>query len=414
MAQRDCAAVDVDDIHVEAQLVVDNISLRRKRLVGLDQVEVSNGQAGALQCLAGGLDRADAHDGRIAADRAKRTDLGQRLEAVRLNEVLRRDDHGSASVVDAGSVACGDRAVLLERRAELCQNFEGRVRAAVLVGVKNNSLLLLLDLDRNDLVLEAARGNRLASLLLGSASQLILHLAGNAVLLCDVLCGDAHVILVEHIEHAVVNHHIDKLHIVHTGAPAHIAGDVRCAGHGLAAADQHHLILTGADDLGTQRDRAHRGSADLVEGHSGGLDRHTDAEGYLAGHVLANAALQNLTEQALVDRSLVNACALNGSVCSSNAKLGSGYVAEGAAIGADCGTGSGTDVNVHLLFLLFFWCTGPAGAVWKLVCGFVNILSNVREFASGFCELCQVVNKLFTTCKTHTRNKTEISRWPGP
>ena len=75
-----------------------------------------------------------------------------------------------------------------------------------------------------------------------------------------------------------------------------------------------------------------------------------------------DAALQYLAKQALVNRSLVNACALYGSVCSGNAELGSGYVTEGAAIGADCGTGSGTDVNVHLLFLLFFSCAGRTGA----------------------------------------------------
>ena len=362
MAQRDRAAVDVDDVHVEAQLAVDRSSLRRKRLVGLDQVEVSDGQAGALQRLAGGLDRADAHDGRIAADRAERADLGQRLEAVRLDKVLGRDDHRSARVVDAGSVARGDGAVLLERRAELGQTLEGGVGAAVLVGVKNDGLLLLLDLYRNDLVLEAAGGDGLGSLHLGLIADLILHLAGDAVLLSDIFRGDAHVVLVEHVEHAVVNHHVDQLDVVHAGAPAGVAGDVRCAGHGLAAADQHHLVLARADDLGAQRDRAHRGSADLVERHSRGLERHADTERYLTGHVLADAALQHLTEQALVDRGLVNACALNGSVCSGNAELGSGYVAEGAAVGTDGSTGSGTDVNVHLLFLLFFSCAGRTGA----------------------------------------------------
>src|SRR5699024_862132 len=111
-------------------------------------------------------------------------------------------------------------------------------------------------------------------------------------------------------------------------------------------------------DLGTQRDRAHGGSADLVQRHSRGLERHTDAERYLAGHVLAYAALKDLTEQALVDCSLVNTGALNSGVGGGDAKLGSGYVTEGAAVSADSSTGSGTDVNVHLLFLLFFSCTG--------------------------------------------------------
>src|SRR5699024_5177151 len=149
----------------------------------------------------------------------------------------------------------------------------------------------LLDLDRDDLVLEAAGGDRLGSLHLGLVADLILHLTGDAVLLGSVFRGDAHVVLVEHIEYAVINHHIDELDVVHAGAPAHIAGDIRRTGHGLAAADQHHLVLARADDLGTQGDRAHGGRANLVQRHSGGLERHTDAERYLTGHVLAYAAL---------------------------------------------------------------------------------------------------------------------------
>ena len=388
VTQSDCTAVDVDLIHVEAELTVNRSSLRSKRLVGLDQVEVSNGQTSALQSLTGGLDRADAHDSRIAADRAEGADLSQRLEAVCLDEILRRDNHCCACIVDARSVACGNRAVLLEGRAQLCQTLEGGLRTAVLVGIKDNGFLLLLDLDRNDLVLEAAGGNRLGSLHLGLIADLVLHLAGDAVLLSNVFRSDAHVVLVKYVKYAVVNHHINELHVVHASAPAHVAGDIRCAGHGLAAADQHHLILAGADDLRAQRDRTHRGCANLVEGHGRGLKRHADTERYLTGYVLTNAALQYLTKQAFVDSGLVNASAFNSSVGSGDTELGRGYVTEGAAVGTDSSTGSGTDVNVHLLFLLFFSCTGRAGTVWYFSFEFVNILSNVRENARGFRKVC--------------------------
>ena len=89
-----------------------------------DKVEVGNGQAGAPQRLAGGLDRADAHDGRVAADRAERTDLDERLEAVRLHIILGRDNHRGAGIVDAGGVARSDGTVLLERRTQLGQAFQ--------------------------------------------------------------------------------------------------------------------------------------------------------------------------------------------------------------------------------------------------------------------------------------------------
>ena len=44
VAQRNGAAVDVDLVHVKAKLPVDGRRLRGERLVGLDQVEVGNGQ----------------------------------------------------------------------------------------------------------------------------------------------------------------------------------------------------------------------------------------------------------------------------------------------------------------------------------------------------------------------------------
>ncbi len=74
----------------------------------------------------------------------------------------------------------------------------------------------------------------------------------------------------------------------------------------------------------------------------------TGLQANLTCYVLAYAALQYLTEQNLVDCFLVNACTLDSCLGSSGAKLGGGYIAEGAAVSADCGTGSGTDVNVHL------------------------------------------------------------------
>ena len=349
MAQSNCAAVYVNLVHIKAKLTVNSSSLSSKCLVGLDEVEVGNGQTCTGQSLTGGLDRAYAHDGRVAAYRTPGANLSQRLEAVCLDELLGSDDHSSACIVDAGSVACGNRAaVLLERRAQLAEDLESGVRLYVLIGIEDNGFLLLLNFDRNDLVLEAAVSDSGSSLLLGSESDLVLHLTGDAVLFSYVFSGDAHVILVEYIKYAVVYHHIDHLDVAHASAPAGVAGDVRSTGHGLAAAYQHCLVLTGANDLGAQRDGTHGGSTNLVQGHSRGGDRQTGLQANLTCYVLAYAALQYLTEQNLVDCFLVNACTLDSCLCSSGAKLGGVYIAEGAAVSADCSTGSGTDVNVHL------------------------------------------------------------------
>src|SRR4249920_3238910 len=58
MADGDGAAVDIDLGGIPAEVLVDSAGLRRKRLVGLDQVEVGGLPAGPLQRLARSRDRA--------------------------------------------------------------------------------------------------------------------------------------------------------------------------------------------------------------------------------------------------------------------------------------------------------------------------------------------------------------------
>src|SRR5699024_3333878 len=79
VTQSDSAAVYVDLVHVKAQFTVYSSSLSRECFVGLNQVEVSNGQTSALECLTGGLDGSDTHDRRVAANRTECTNLSQRL-----------------------------------------------------------------------------------------------------------------------------------------------------------------------------------------------------------------------------------------------------------------------------------------------------------------------------------------------
>ena len=270
-----------------------------------------------------------------------------------LCELLRADNHSSSSVIDTGSVACGYGAVLLECRTQLAQNLKSGARLRMLVGVEDNGLLAHLNLDRNDLVLELASLDCSNSLLLGCQSDLVLHLTGDAVLLSYVLSGDAHVVVVEYVPNAVVDHHIDHLDVVHTSAPAHVAGDVRSRGHRLSAACQHALNVAGLNHLCCQRHCSHGGTADLVDGHCRSFDRQTCTHHCLTSDVLTTASGKDLTEYNLVDCSLVDACALNSSGCSSNCQGRSGNILQGAAVGADCGSCSTTNVNVHFTFLLF-------------------------------------------------------------
>src|SRR5262245_993776 len=71
VAERDRAAVHVHALLVEPELPDDGEALRRERLVQLDEVDVRGGDAGALQQLAHGRDRPDAHHARIDAGRGR-------------------------------------------------------------------------------------------------------------------------------------------------------------------------------------------------------------------------------------------------------------------------------------------------------------------------------------------------------
>src|SRR3990172_13179229 len=64
----DGAAVDVDLVPVPIELAADGEDLAGERLVDLDQVEVVDGHAGALEELLRRGRGTDAHDGGIDAD----------------------------------------------------------------------------------------------------------------------------------------------------------------------------------------------------------------------------------------------------------------------------------------------------------------------------------------------------------
>src|SRR5258706_2258558 len=64
VAEGDRPAVHVDPLAIEPQLLLDRQVLRRERLVDLEQVDLAQGQTGALQDEADGRHGADPHDAR--------------------------------------------------------------------------------------------------------------------------------------------------------------------------------------------------------------------------------------------------------------------------------------------------------------------------------------------------------------
>ena len=361
MADGDGAAVDVDVIGGQAQLGVDRGSLRGKGLVQLEQVDVLGLQAGLLQGLTDGGDGAGAHQSGIDAHRTGGDDLGHGLQAVGLDELAGGHDDGGSAVVDAGGVAGGDRAaVALKGGLQLGQLLHGGAGLDVLIGVEDDGIALLLGDDHgDDLVLELALGDGGGGTGLAAQGQLILHLAGDAVLFGHVLGGDAHVAVVERIPQAVVDHHVGHGGVVHAGAPAGGIDGVGSHAHALHTAGHNALSLAGHNGAVSDGNAVQTGATHLVQGGGGGLDGQTGLQGGLTGGVLAQTSLQHVAEEQLVDLGGLDAAALQGFLDDQGAQFNGGGALQRAAEAAHSGTSHAYQINffhVNTLLLYFVVC----------------------------------------------------------
>ena len=110
--------------------------------------------------------------------------------------------------------------------------------ARIFVGVDDHVALAGLDGHRRDLVLEFAGLLRGFRLVLRGDRELVLLLARDLPLLGDVLGGGAHVIAVEGVPQAVLDHGVDHFERAHLHAVAQMRA-VRRHAHGFLAAGDH-------------------------------------------------------------------------------------------------------------------------------------------------------------------------------
>src|SRR5262245_6049722 len=96
--ERDRAAVDVDLVAVEAELLLDAEVLRREGLVDLEEVDVGELDARALEALPDRGHGPDAHLGGIYADRGRASHEPEHVEPVRLRALGRGHDEGGRAV----------------------------------------------------------------------------------------------------------------------------------------------------------------------------------------------------------------------------------------------------------------------------------------------------------------------------
>ena len=164
------------------QLTGNSDGLGREGFVGLDEVDIVDGQAGLLHGLTGSGHGADAHDLRVDAALAPADELGHGLEVVLLHGLAGSEDDGGSAVVDAGGVTGGDALDVLlgigfvdagglegvddlvlnalradgERAAQLGKTLDGGTGAGELILLELDDLLLDLHGDGNDLIVETA------------------------------------------------------------------------------------------------------------------------------------------------------------------------------------------------------------------------------------------------------------------
>ncbi len=295
MANGNRAAVDVDFVGVPFQLFGHRQGLRGKGFVGFDQVQVADAPAGFVQAAAGGRDRADAHDGRVDAGIGVAGDTRQYGQAKGLGLVGAHQQHRGGAVVEAGCVARGDAAVFLERGFEFGQRLGGGAGARLFIhGEGHRVALALRDQNRRDLIGKAAGFDGGGGFLLGRGGEGVLGFTADAVLVHQVLGGDAHVVVVERVPQAVGDHAVDHLGVAHAQAGARGGQDVRRQAHVLHAAGDDYLGIAAADGLGAQVQGLEAGAADLVQGQAWHGVGQAGEDRRLACRVLAAAGSQHL------------------------------------------------------------------------------------------------------------------------
>ena len=352
MAERDRAAVDVHLVHVEAEILGDGAGLGGEGLVRFDQVDIVDAPAGLFQRLAARRDRAGAHQRRIDAGRRPRHDARQRLYAAFLGLLARHQDERRGAIIDAGSVARRYRAVSRKGRTQLGEGFRGGAVARILVGIDRDVALAARDDHRDDLVGEPAGFLRRFGLGLAGGGERVLVVARDLPLLGDILCRGAHMVAVEGVPQAVLDHRVGEGDVAHLGAGPHLGG-VRRLAHALLAAGYDDLGIAGLDRLAGHRDGAQARAANLVDGQRRLFLRHAGGHRGLPGRVLAGIGGQHLAHDHVVDVRAGDVRAFHRRRDGDSAEIGGRHLGEGAAEGADRGAGGTCDDDIgHGCFLL--------------------------------------------------------------
>ena len=135
MAQRNGAAVGIDEIGIlrQPELAEAGDGLGGEGLVQLDDVEIADGEAEALQQLLRRRHRPDPHDPRRHAGRGHAQHPCPRRQPVALGRRSRGEQQSRRPIIDARGIAGGDGAGIANHRLQLGERGQGRIGAGMLV-----------------------------------------------------------------------------------------------------------------------------------------------------------------------------------------------------------------------------------------------------------------------------------------
>src|SRR5437667_2427066 len=194
MADRNCAAIDVEPAVGNAEAVATVDHLHSERFVQLPEADVVEPHAGPLEEFWDREHRTDAHLVGLATGDRKAAEDAHRLEPPFPRDAVAHDDADGGAVGELAGVAGGDHAAL-DRRFDFGHAFVGRVRTNALVLGRDHFVdgfaafvlvhRLHLGGDRHDLVAELPLAPRLGGLRLALHAVAVLTLPTDVVPLRD-------------------------------------------------------------------------------------------------------------------------------------------------------------------------------------------------------------------------------------
>ena len=144
----------------------------------------------------------------------------------------------------------------------------------MLVGIKENSLALDFEFNRQNLLFKVSGLDCSRSSLMTLQCKFVLVLASNIPLLSDVLSSDTHVTIVKWIAECA-QHCINQLAITHTLSPANVGNPVGCTAHGLSPTSHGYCGIALVNSLGRRNNCLQTTAAQAIDSKSRCFDRKT-------------------------------------------------------------------------------------------------------------------------------------------